>query len=94
VFAEYERLDVDGVLFSSTGSGQNPDGTAAFATEAQAHVATNSLWVSFAMGRRPRPAEGPMDDLALVRRHSGTDHRLPAAALRGRGDRLVITGRD
>ena len=48
VFAEYERLDVDGVLIS-TGPGQTPAGTAAFATEAQAHATTNSLWVSFAM---------------------------------------------
>lgn len=48
VWAEYEHLDVDGVLFS-TGPGQAPDGTAAFATEAQAHAATNGLWVSFAM---------------------------------------------
>ena len=48
VWAEYERLDVDGVLFS-TGPGQTPDGTAAFATETQGHAATNSLWVSFAM---------------------------------------------
>jgi len=48
LFAEYERLDVDGV-FISTGPGENDDRTAAFATEAQAHAATNSLWVSFAM---------------------------------------------
>jgi predicted amidohydrolase len=48
VWAEYERLDVDGVL-CSTGPGQTPDGTAAFATEAQAHAAANGLWVSFAM---------------------------------------------
>jgi predicted amidohydrolase len=48
VFAEYESLDVDGVLISTV-AGQNPTGTAAFATEAQAHAATNSLWVSFAM---------------------------------------------
>jgi predicted amidohydrolase len=47
VFAEYERLDVDGVLLS-TGPGQTPEGTAAFATEAQAHAVTNGLWVSFA----------------------------------------------
>jgi predicted amidohydrolase len=47
VFAEYERLDVDGVLIS-TGPSHSPAGTAAFATEAQAHAATNSLWVSFA----------------------------------------------
>jgi len=49
VFAEYERLDVDVVLFSSTGPGQAPQGAAAFAMGAQAHAATNSLWVSFAM---------------------------------------------
>lgn len=50
VFTEYERLDVDAVLFSTVGpsSGQ-PFGAAAFAAEAQAHAATNSLWVSFAM---------------------------------------------
>jgi predicted amidohydrolase len=48
VFAEYERLDVDGVLIS-TGPGQTSDGTAAFAAQAQAHAATNSLWVSFAL---------------------------------------------
>jgi predicted amidohydrolase len=49
VFAEYERLDVDVVLFSSTGPGQTPETAAAFAAEAQAHAAVNSLWVSFAM---------------------------------------------
>lgn len=49
MFTEYERLDVDGVLFSTTGPGQTPEGAAAFATEAQAHAAANSLWVSFAM---------------------------------------------
>ncbi len=48
VFAEYERLDVDGVLIS-TGPSHSPEGTAAFATEAQAHAATNGLWISFAM---------------------------------------------
>jgi hypothetical protein len=41
VFAEYERLGVDGVLFS-TGPGQTPSGTAAFATEAQAHAVTKA----------------------------------------------------
>jgi predicted amidohydrolase len=49
VFAEYERLDVDGVLFSTTGPGQPSDRSAAFATEAQAHAAVNSLWISFAI---------------------------------------------
>lgn len=49
VFTEYERLDVDVILFSSTGAGGDPDATAVFATEAQAHAAANSLWVSFAL---------------------------------------------
>jgi len=50
VFAEYERLDVDGVLFSTAGPGEAPaDAAAAFATEAQAHATANSLWVSFAI---------------------------------------------
>lgn len=49
VFAEYERLDADAVLFSTTGPGRPSDGISAFAAEAQAHAATNSLWVSFAI---------------------------------------------
>jgi predicted amidohydrolase len=49
VFSEYERLDVDCVLFSSTGYGK-PGGPQAFATEVQGHAATNSYWVSFAVG--------------------------------------------
>lgn len=49
VFSEYERLDVDGVLFSSTGPGPASPEAAAFATEAAAHAAANGLWISFAM---------------------------------------------
>jgi predicted amidohydrolase len=41
LFAEYERLDVDAVLFSTTGPGS------VFALQAQAHAATNSYWVSY-----------------------------------------------
>lgn len=60
LFAEYERLDVDCVLFSTTGE---PDG-AVFATEAQAHAATNGFWVSFAVlaehaGPAPAGLSGP-----------------------------------
>ena len=62
VFAEYERLDVDGMLIS-TGPGTTPDGTAAFATEAQAHAATNSLWVSFAMSAQ-HSAAAPAEIIA------------------------------
>ena len=54
VFAEYERLDVDCVLFSTTG-GVND---LAFATEAQGHAAANGYWVSFAV-LAPHSAEAP-----------------------------------
>lgn len=47
VFGEYERLDVDCVLFSTTGGASNDD---TFATEAQGHAAANSYWVSFSVG--------------------------------------------
>jgi predicted amidohydrolase len=50
IFAEYERLDVDGVLFSTAGPAQPQ--SAAFAAEAQGHAAANSLWVSFAISAR------------------------------------------
>lgn len=46
VFLEYERLDVDAVVFSTTGS-TVPSETA-FAVEAAAHAATNRYWVSYA----------------------------------------------
>jgi predicted amidohydrolase len=49
IFGEYERLDVDCVLFSSTGDGP-PGGSPVFAAEVQGHAATNSYWVSFAIG--------------------------------------------
>jgi predicted amidohydrolase len=45
VFGEYERLDVDCVLFSSTGEVND----VAFAVEAQGHAAANGYWVSFAV---------------------------------------------
>jgi predicted amidohydrolase len=48
IFSEYERLDVDCVLFSSTGVG-TPANTGVFATEAQGHAATNSFWVSYSV---------------------------------------------
>jgi predicted amidohydrolase len=48
VFREYEQLDVDCVLFSTTGAPE-PEGLRAFATEAQGHAASNSIWVSFAV---------------------------------------------
>ena len=47
VFLEYERLDVDGVLFSTHGPGR-PDNNGPFALQAQAHAAGNSYWVSYA----------------------------------------------
>jgi predicted amidohydrolase len=53
VFREYEQLDVDCVLFSTT-CAPTPGETKVFATEAQGHAATNSIWVSFAV-----PAHNP-----------------------------------
>jgi len=95
VFAEYERLDVDGVLIS-TGPGQSSGGTAAFATQAQAHAATNSLWVSFAMAaqhsvaapRRDHRPGRPVGRAVPGRRESRGGHRRhrqPAALHRHRG---------
>lgn len=52
LFGEYERLDVDCVLFSTAG-----DGSGIFATEAQGHAATNSYWISYA---------GPAGDSAFA----------------------------
>jgi predicted amidohydrolase len=43
IFTEYERYDVDCVLFSTTG--ETP--STAFAAEALGHAASNSYWVSF-----------------------------------------------
>jgi predicted amidohydrolase len=54
VFGEYERLDVDCVLFSSTGEGK-PGGAQAFATEVQGHAAANSYWVSFSVWCTAKP---------------------------------------
>ena len=51
VFAEYEKLDVDCVLFSTSGGPQAAD-SALFATEALGLAATNSYWVSFALDAR------------------------------------------
>lgn len=45
VFVEYERLDVDCVLFSTTGEVDD----LAFATEARGHAAANGYWISFAV---------------------------------------------
>jgi len=51
LFAEYERLDVDCVQFSTTG-GPDAANTAVFATEALGLAATNSYWIGFATGAR------------------------------------------
>jgi predicted amidohydrolase len=50
LFGAYERLDVDCVLFSSTGG--MPDDGAIFATEAQGHAAANGYWIGFSVPTR------------------------------------------
>lgn len=47
IFMEYERLDVDCVLFSTTGGSLPND--LAFAAEAQGHAASNRYWISFSV---------------------------------------------
>lgn len=54
LFGEYERLDVDCVLFSTTGA-VAPQNTGMFATQAQSHASTNSYWVSFATAAEESP---------------------------------------
>src|SRR5579863_9740614 len=46
VFLDYERLNVDCVLFSSTGGVMSDP---AFSTEIRGHAATNSYWVTFSV---------------------------------------------
>lgn len=45
LFIEYEKLDVDCVLFST--AGHSPANAAAFAAEALGHAASNVYWVSY-----------------------------------------------
>jgi predicted amidohydrolase len=76
VFGEYERLEVDCVLFSSTGWG-TPIGTGVFATEAQGHAATNSYWVSYSVDARqsafaPAGVISPRGDWLARCPHDGT----------------------
>lgn len=55
LFTEYERLDVDCVLFSSTGVG-SPGQEGGFALEAQGHAAMNGYWVSYSVLAYQNPA--------------------------------------
>lgn len=73
VFAEYERLDVDCVLVSTTGDG-NGDGSV-FATECQGHAAVNSYWVSFAVpvSSAPTASAGVLTPTGRWAARCGTD---------------------
>ncbi|MEI2299780.1 carbon-nitrogen hydrolase family protein [Ensifer sp. MJa1] len=51
LFIEYERLNVDCVLFSTTG-GSSPNDLA-FAAEVQGHASSNRYWASFAVLAQP-----------------------------------------
>lgn len=46
LFTEYERLEADCVLFSTTG--EIPSAAPAFAAEVLGHAASNTYWVSYA----------------------------------------------
>ncbi|UXN58763.1 carbon-nitrogen hydrolase family protein [Phyllobacterium zundukense] len=56
IFTEYERLDVDCVLFSTTG--ETPSSAPAFAAEALGHAASNTYWISYS-AHAPQSASAP-----------------------------------
>ncbi|CAH1657134.1 putative amidohydrolase [Hyphomicrobiales bacterium] len=56
IFVAYEKLDVDCVLFST--SGESPAAAPAFAAEALGHAASNTYWVSYA-AHAPQSAAVP-----------------------------------
>ena len=45
IFTEYEQLNVDCILFSTTG--ETPEAATTFAAEVLGHAASNSYWVSY-----------------------------------------------
>jgi predicted amidohydrolase len=47
IFLEYERLDVDCVLFSTTGDSSSSPNALAFAAETLGHAASNAYWVTY-----------------------------------------------
>jgi predicted amidohydrolase len=55
LFLEYEKLDVDCVLVSTAGPAE-PVHNGTFGTEAQAHAATNSYWVSYSVAAASSPS--------------------------------------
>jgi predicted amidohydrolase len=54
IFDEYRRLEVDCVLFSTTG--ESPSLAAPFAAETLGHAASNHYWVSYAAHARQSEA--------------------------------------
>jgi len=56
IFIEYEQLNVDCVLFSTTGGSAAYPNDSAFTAEVLGHAASNSYWVSYAVPARPDPA--------------------------------------
>lgn len=57
IFTEYEKLDVDCVLFSTTGGSAAYPNDAAFTAEVLGHAASNSFWVSYAVPAKPYGTE-------------------------------------
>jgi predicted amidohydrolase len=55
LFVEYEKLDVDCVLVSTTGPAV-PVHNGAFSIQAQAHAASNSYWVSYSVAAASSPS--------------------------------------
>lgn len=53
IFIEYEKLNVDCVLFSTTGGSAAYPNDTAFTAEVMGHAASNSYWVSYAVPTKP-----------------------------------------
>ncbi len=56
IFIEYEKLNVDCVLFSTTGGSIAYPNDTAFTAEVLGHAASNSYWVSYAVPTKPKGA--------------------------------------
>ena len=81
VFAEYERLEADCVLFSTHGAG-SPANAGPMAAEACGHAAANSFWVSYSVtaadaGNAPSGIAGPGGQWAA----RGPAESVPALAV-------------
>jgi predicted amidohydrolase len=95
IYTEYERLDVDCVLTSTTGG--VPHDTVG-ATEAQGHAAANSYWISYAVPAQhsttaPSGVISPGGDWIAQCPQDGTSSLVVADLDRSAGNDITTTAR-